>query len=129
MSGKARILVIDDEIDICDFSKMVLERTGKFEVTASQDAVQGLHLAKRDAPDLILLDINMPDIDGGQLAQDLREDEATKEIPIIFITGLINKEEGKNTEKIGKNFYMAKPVTPKELIAKVETVINMQKIN
>jgi DNA-binding response OmpR family regulator len=128
MPDKARILVIDDDADICDFSKTVLERTGKFEVTVSVSAREGLHLAKRDIPELIILDINMPDMDGGELAQSLGQEEATKDIPIIFVTGLMNKDEGKNTDKIGKNFYMAKPVTPKELVAKVETVINVQKI-
>jgi len=88
-----KILIIDDEADICDFSKRILERTGKFEVFATRDSQDGLFIAAEKKPDLILLDINMPKLDGGEVAQALAESSDTKAIPIIFITALMKKEE------------------------------------
>ncbi len=121
MDKKAKILVIDDEEDICYFTKSVLERTGKFEVTVSTDSAQGIVLAKAAAPDLVILDINMPNIDGSRVAQAIREHKATSNIPIIFLTALINKEE--SIGKIGEYTYIAKPVSPQELIEKIEAVL------
>jgi two-component system alkaline phosphatase synthesis response regulator PhoP len=126
MLVKKRILVIDDEPDICNFSKSALERTGKFEVLVATDALTGINLAKSNNPDLILLDVNMPDIDGGEVAQQLRDYKATSEIPIIFLTALLRKEEaGGDPGKIGRHFFIAKPVASKELIEKIESVLKI----
>jgi CheY-like chemotaxis protein len=124
MPEKKKILVIDDEEDICYFSKSILEKTGKFEVWASTDPQAGIKLAKSEKPDLIVLDINMPMIDGGGVAQSLADYDATKNIPIIFLTALLKKaevEEGPG--KIAGRFFLAKPVTPKELIDKIESIL------
>jgi CheY-like chemotaxis protein len=127
MLKKAKILIIDDEEDICRFSKSVLEKTGKFEAMYSTDALTGISLAKSNVPDLILLDINMPNIDGGEAAQQLHDYKATSAIPIVFLTALLKKSEVEQTEGvIGKHFFIAKPVTPKELIEKIESILKIE---
>ncbi|MCX5708634.1 MAG: response regulator [Candidatus Omnitrophica bacterium] len=127
MLRKARILVIDDEEDICHFTKSVLERTGKFEVAVSTDSAKGIALAKTNQPDLVILDINMPDIDGGEVAQTLHEFKSTSDIPIIFLTGLLKKEEIENNSgKIGAHTYIAKPASPQELIEKIESALKIR---
>jgi len=127
MLGKVKILVIDDEEDICHFSKSILEKTGKFEVLTSTDALAGINLAKTHKPDLILLDINMPGMDGGAVAQNLRESKSTSEIPIVFLTALLRKVEAEeNTGKIGGHFFIAKPVEPKELVKKIESILKIE---
>jgi CheY-like chemotaxis protein len=124
MPEKKKILVIDDEEDICYFSKSVLEKTGKFEVWSSTDPQAGINLAKSGKPDLIVLDINMPIIDGGGVAQTLAEYDATKNIPIIFLTALLKKTEiEEGVSKIAGHFFLAKPVTPKELIDKIDSIL------
>jgi CheY-like chemotaxis protein len=124
MAAKARILVIDDEEDICHFTKAVLERTGRFDVLSTTDAAQGVSLAKSEQPDLIVLDINMPFMDGGEVAQTLREFNATKDIPIIFLTALLKKEEAADqTGRIGAHTFLAKPVAPPELIATIDAAL------
>jgi DNA-binding response OmpR family regulator len=124
MLRKARILVIDDEEDICHFTKTVLERTGRFEVETSTDSAKGIVLAKTNRPDLIVLDVNMPNLDGGEVAQTLHEYKATSDIPIIFLTALLKKEELEDKSgKIGSHTYIAKPATPQELISKIESMI------
>lgn len=125
MLTKKKILIIDDEEDICMFSKSSLERTGKFNVITSTDSVAGLQLAKSEMPDLILLDVNMPVMDGGAVAQELSGSNATKSIPIIFLTALLKKEEVQESEgKINRHYFLAKPVSPKELAEKIESVLN-----
>lgn len=116
-----KILIIDDEKDFCHFVKLNLEKTNKFEVLVAQKAEEGIALAKREQPDLILLDIAMPEMDGTEAAQKLREGPATKKIPIIFLTALTTKQEVKKSlGMIGGHFFIAKPVTPEELIARIE---------
>jgi CheY-like chemotaxis protein len=127
MLRKAKILVIDDEEDICHFTKSVLERTGKFEVAVSTDSARGIDLAKTNHPDLVILDINMPEIDGGEVAQTLHEFKSTSDIPIIFLTGLLKKEEIENDSgKIGAHTYIAKPASPQELIEKIESALKIR---
>ena len=127
MFRKARILVIDDEEDICHFTKTVLERTGKFEVAVSTDSARGIALAKTNQPDLIILDINMPNIDGGEVAQTLQDYKSTCAIPVIFLTALLKKEEIEDKSgKIGIHTYIAKPATAKELIEKIESTLKIK---
>jgi len=127
MFRKARILVIDDEEDICHFTKTVLERTGKFEVVVSTDSARGIALAKANQPDLIILDINMPNIDGGEVAQTLHDYKSTCAIPVIFLTALLKKEEIEDKSgKIGIHTYIAKPATAKELIEKIESALKIK---
>jgi CheY-like chemotaxis protein len=127
MLRKAKILVIDDEEDICHFTKSVLERTGKFEVAVSTDSARGLALAKAEHPDLIILDVNMPNMDGGEIAQVLREFKSTCDIPIIFLTALLKKDEVEDKAgKIGAHTYIAKPASAQELIEKIESALKIR---
>jgi CheY-like chemotaxis protein len=127
MAARPRILVIDDEEDICIFSKSILERTDKFAVEYSTDAAAGIQMAKTNQPDLILLDINMPGMDGGEVAQTLRDFKATSAIPIVFLTALLRKDEvPERAGTIGKHTFLAKPVTPKELVEKIELVLRQK---
>jgi CheY-like chemotaxis protein len=121
-----KVLIIDDEVDICNFSKRILDRTGKFETFVTQDSEDGIAVALNKRPDLILLDINMPKLDGGEVAQALSDFAVTKQIPIIFITALMKKEELDEEGKINKYFFLPKPISPEELVKKVEQVLGMK---
>jgi CheY-like chemotaxis protein len=124
MENKRKLLIIDDEEDFCYFVKLNLERTGKFQVSVASQARAGISLAKANQPDLILLDILMPDMDGSQVAEDLLLEPTTKNIPIVFLTALAQKKEVESAEGvIGGRTFIAKPVTPQELIARIETVL------
>ncbi len=120
---KKKILIIDDEIEACNFSKSILERRGFSVLVAYQGSV-GLEMAKREKPDLILLDIMLPDMDGSEIAQNLLEDEATKNIPIVFITALARKNEiEKESGFIKGRKFVAKPITAEELVRVVEETL------
>lgn len=121
---KARILIIDDEEDICHYLKSILEKTKKFEVYTSYNPLEAVELAKEMEPDLILLDIIMPQIDGEEVANRLQEDESTKDILVVFFSVLVKQEEVKQFEgKIGGHLFIPKPIENSELIARIESIL------
>ncbi|HOW43342.1 MAG TPA: response regulator [Candidatus Omnitrophota bacterium] len=125
MADKKKVLIIDDEEDICAFTKSMLERSGRFEVITSTDSQTAISLAKNNRPDIVLLDINMPLMDGGEVAQSIRDFQPISQIPIIFITALLKKEEldAQAGGKIGRNYFLAKPIAPQELISKIDSIL------
>ncbi len=122
--GKKRILLIDDEEDFCFFVKLNLEKTKRFEILTTTSGSGGVVLASKERPDLILLDIIMPEMGGGQVAELLFENPKTRKIPVLFITAIASRRQVQSQEGIigGRNF-IAKPVTPEELIAKIDEVL------
>lgn len=126
MGRKAKILIVDDEAEICRFSKSLLERTGEFEVTVSTSPVEAVALARGNPPELIILDVNMAEMDGGDVARVLGGFENTKDIPILFVTALLRKEEECPGFR-ASHYYMAKPVRPEELIEKVKLLLRLSK--
>ncbi|MBI4845080.1 MAG: response regulator [Candidatus Omnitrophica bacterium] len=113
-----RVLIIDDEEQFCVILKNNLEQTGQFSVDIAFNAQQGQLLAKQKHPDIILLDVLMPETHGPKLAENLKEDPQTADIPIIFLTAVIAKEElGVDViRKMGRFHCIAKPVETEELI-------------
>lgn len=93
MVEKKRMLLIDDEKDLCFFLKTNLENTGEFDVLVSNRGDKGIELAQEEKPDLILLDILMPEMSGDEVAEILLDNPATAKIPIIFLTAMVTKEE------------------------------------
>jgi len=125
MVGKKKILLIDDEEDFCFFVKGNLESTGEFEVVAATTGKEGIELARIEKPDLILLDIVMPELSGDEVAEAMLGDPKSNKIPIIFLTAIVPKEEiGTETvKKIGRHNFIAKPVTTEELVAGIKKVL------
>ncbi len=118
---KKKILLIDDEEDFCFFVKLNLEKTRKYRVFTATRGIEGIRLAKQVKPDLIFLDIVMPKMDGGRVAEILLEDESTKTIPFVFVTAVIKKDDLPGYGgKIGGRDFIAKPVKPEKLIEKIE---------
>jgi two-component system, OmpR family, alkaline phosphatase synthesis response regulator PhoP len=135
MSEKKKILMIDDEQEICDLIKSVLERTGRFEVLVSTRAKEGIQLAKSNMPDLILLDVMMPDMDGTEAARLLCEDEQTKAITIVFVTAIAipmafmaalvqNEELKQKAGPVGGHYFIQKPISPKDLIQRLDEILS-----
>jgi len=125
--GKKRILIIDDEELFTKLVKLNLEKTGKYEVRAENKGAQGLAAAREFKPDLILLDILMEDMEGSEVAAQLKNNADTVDIPVVFLTAVVKKEElASGCEVIGGHPFIAKPVSTNELIACIEK--NMYKL-
>lgn len=115
--SKKKILIIDDEENFTKIVKLNLEETSKYEVRTENKGSFGLAAAKKFNPDLILLDILMPDMEGSEVAFQIKNDEDTKNIPLVFLTAVAKKEEVKaSSGVIGGYPFIAKPVSVEELI-------------
>jgi CheY-like chemotaxis protein len=124
---KKRILIIDDEKDFCRMVKLNLERTQQYEVLFATDGKLGIKIARNQKPDLVLLDIRIPRMSGGEIAEELLEDPSTNKIPIIFLTALVKKEEvAKQSGYISGRPFIAKPVTAQDLIKRIEEEMNVK---
>jgi two-component system OmpR family response regulator len=111
-----RILVVDDEPSVTRTLKLNLESSGGYEVFAENHAVNTLTAARTFRPDLILLDVVMPFMDGGEVAARLRADPLLRDTPIIFLTALVSNEETDGHEMVsGAETFLAKPVDIGEL--------------
>ena len=117
-----RILVIDDNINATRVAKLILERTGRYEVRGLNDPTRALEVAQEFGPDLILLDVCMPDIEGSVVAEKIKGTAGFADIPIVFLTCIVTPGEmGKNgTLVIGSHDYIAKPARPDILVACIE---------
>lgn len=121
---KKKILVVDDEAGFTHLLKLNLEQTGRFEVRTENKGALVLNAAKVFKPDLILLDIIMPDIDGSEVASRLRSDPATHDIPVLFLTALVkDKELASTAGTIGGHLFLAKPITTEELIENMDKLL------
>lgn len=116
-----KILIVDDEAGFTRLLKLNLEKTGRYIVRVINDSTQALEAMHTFAPDLALLDIVMPDLDGGDLVAQMKQDPALKKIPVLMLTALVARSEtgGKPTER-GDLTMIAKPVNLPTLLAAIE---------
>ncbi len=123
MSNK-RILVIDDDSNLCSLLQHYLGQSGEYEVLTENLPSQALSSARLFDPDLILLDVNMPGKDGGEVAREFRADRAFSHIPILFLTSLVSSAEaGQREITRGTQRFLAKPVNPEVLLAVVKRML------
>ncbi len=118
-----KIVYVEDEQEMIDLVKLILSRKG-YNVIGAAGGREGLDIIRREIPDLVLLDLMMPDIEGWDVYQQIRADEATKHIPVIVVTAKaqnIDKVLGLHIAKV--NDYISKPFSPQDLVASVERVL------
>jgi two-component system alkaline phosphatase synthesis response regulator PhoP len=118
-----RVLVIDDEAPIRLLCRVNLEAE-KMEVLEASDGPSGLELARSERPDVILLDVMMPGLDGWRVAEELMDDEGTQQIPIIFLTARAEFRDRARGLDIGGVDYVTKPFNPIELATLVEDLLD-----
>ncbi len=123
MDAIKKVLIIDDDEFFVSIVKYYLKLSGKYAVFNSADGQEGLTMVKRIKPDLILLDILMPNMIGTDVMERLLEDRTTQDIPVIFVTGAVTKDDIKTQGAIvGGKRFLAKPVSYGDLMATVESV-------
>lgn len=119
--NKKRILIVDDEPDFTQMIKLNLEASGDYEVLAETQGNKAIETAGAFKPDMIFLDIIMPDIDGPQLLALLRADAGLKDVPVVFLTALVTNDEiTEEGARIAGNMFLAKPVSTERLIASIK---------
>lgn len=120
---KVKVLVVDDEKDIVDLIKYNLEKENEFIVSTANNGKQALELASSDKPDLILLDIMMPELNGFDVCKKLKSDNTTSKIPVIFLTAKENEIDEIVGLELGADDYIQKPISPRKVIARIKSVI------
>ncbi|MBK5093149.1 MAG: response regulator [Actinobacteria bacterium] len=121
-NGIVKVLAVDDDPAMCKLLRIMLEPRG-FKVLEAFSGVKALMVTKRELPDVVLLDIMMPDIDGFDVCRALKLDPATRDVPIIFVTAKAGYEHLERGMSLGAQGYITKPFRPEVLIGKLYEVI------
>jgi two-component system response regulator VicR len=127
-SSIKKILCIEDDQEMIDLIQLILKRRG-FEIQGARSGKDGLEIIRNDHPDLVLLDLMMPDMDGWEVYQQMKADEAIRDIPVIVVTARaqsIEKVLGLHIAKVED--FIVKPFSPKDLLASVDKVLQRQKV-
>ena len=118
-----RVVCIEDEPEMIDLVRLILSRKG-FEVIGANGGVEGLEKVRHEEPDLVLLDLMMPDMDGWEVYQQMKADPALRDIPVVVVTAKaqsIDKVLGLHIAKVDD--YITKPFGPQELLESVEKIL------
>jgi CheY-like chemotaxis protein len=116
------LLIIDDEEDLTSMLSFRLKNMG-FDIFTACDGNKGIESAKKNKPDLILLDLMMPDMDGYEVSKRLKSDSDTKHIPILIFSALGNKNTQESMQKLGAAGFIEKPFEPEDLVKKIDNVL------
>ncbi len=117
MNGK-KILAVDDSKTISEMLRSILTKVG-YEVVSAFDGVEALEKVKREIPDLIILDVNMPKLDGFRVCRLLKFDRMYRHIPIIMLTARDEEDQVRTGIKTGADLYLTKPIEPDKLVEAV----------
>ncbi len=119
-----KILLIDDEQDFCYFLKINMELYGGYKIIISSDLKKVVKTVRRHKPDIILLDIMMPDISGFEILKQLKNDKKISSIPVILLTARDDEESKNKGMELGAEEYIIKPFEIENLKDKIEKIIN-----
>lgn len=125
MAAKKRLLLVDDEADLVEMVKFRLEALG-YEVLTAFDGQEALDKARKEKPDLIILDLMLPKIDGYKVCRMIKFDEKYKKIPVIIFTARAQDSDKKTGEEVGADSYLTKPFDPHVLVAKIKELLKEQ---
>jgi CheY-like chemotaxis protein len=120
--NKKKVLIVDDEPNVRRLSRTILSK--KFDVVEAEDGRQAIEMAGAHQPDVILMDMMMPKMDGLTACYSIRNDQATKSIPVIMVTAIGFELNIKLSQQMGANAYVTKPFTPKDLFDKITQVLH-----
>ncbi|MFI5135233.1 MAG: response regulator transcription factor, partial [Chitinophagales bacterium] len=122
MEHQSKILIVDDEIDVLEFIAYNLQREGYRTVTA-KDGLEAIRLARLEKPDLIVLDVMMPSLDGYATAEHLRNLKELKNTLIVFLTARNDEESELKGFHVGADDYITKPIKPKLLVSRIKALL------
>ena len=122
------ILIIEDEKDIVDLIEYHLKQSG-FSVTSALDGSTGLERARKKRPDLIILDLMLPEMDGKDICRSLKSNPLTQSIPILMLTAKAEESDRLIGFELGADDYVTKPFSPKELVLRVKAILRRKEVD
>ncbi|UCE02379.1 MAG: response regulator [Candidatus Latescibacterota bacterium] len=123
---QGRILVVDDEVYILHILDFILGAEG-YDVVTATNGEQALQKVREEKPDLVILDIMMPKLDGYETCRMIKRDAATKQIPVILLTAKGREVDQKLGREVGASDYITKPFSPNKLIERVQAILGVRK--
>ncbi len=121
----AKILVADDEPDLRNLTRYTLEVDGH-QVLLARNGLEALETIRQERPDLVVLDVKMPRMDGFQVCEQMKEDPLLREIPVIFLTAKGQTQDVERGLSLGAAAYLLKPFSPEDLLETVRVVLNRE---
>jgi CheY-like chemotaxis protein len=122
--NKKRIMVVDDETSFTTLLKLNLEKTGRFEVRVENQSRRALDVARAFRPDVLLLDVVMPVLDGGDVAALVKSDPELRNVPIVFITAVVSRNDANDCRlERGGHVFLNKPVNLRNLLECIDSVL------
>ncbi|HEX4131225.1 MAG TPA: response regulator [Pirellulales bacterium] len=125
-SGKRKVLVVDDDKDLVELITDVLEKDGRFEVRVANNGFDAGMMVKEYHPDLIVLDIMLPDINGKEVCQRVRSDSTMEEVKIICISGMVEEDKIADLKAVGANEFLHKPFEVEQLIDRMCALLDIE---
>ena len=119
---RKKVLVVDDNANNLMLEKDLLEVAG-FEVLEAENAADGIAIARKEKPDIILMDVRLPDMRGTEAARILRQDKATREIPIVFVTAAVMAEGIEEVKDIPNSRFIGKPINTRTFVQEISQLI------
>lgn len=120
-----RILIVDDEPDMTFLVRLNLQKTGRYDVREENGSARALDVAREFKPDLILLDVMMPDLDGGDVLALLKDDPNLRHVPVVFLTATVLKEEvSSKGGTIGGYPFISKPFEVDTLVSRIDSILS-----
>ena len=124
--AKKSIVLVDDEPIVCETVKITLSSRG-YQIKTVEDPSYAVEAIRKAKPDLVILDLYMPNIDGASLCRQLKDDQELRDIPVLFFSGSSKPVDVMSGLKAGGYDYVAKPIDGEELLAKVEAILGLKK--
>ena len=124
MGHKRSILVVDDDVDASQMAKMILEKTGLYAVSVCNRGSEAFKIIQATRPELVLLDIMMPDADGTDIADQIQKDKSLAFTRVVFMTSLVSQQEVSKSSVIGGYPFISKPISGEFLLERVKGFFN-----
>ena len=125
-SGKRKILLVDDDLDLVELITDVLEKDGRFEVRIANNGFDAGMLVKEYGPDLIVLDVMLPDINGREVCQRVRNDKTMDDVRIICISGMVEEDRIEDLKAAGANDFLHKPFEVETLVERMCQLLDIE---
>lgn len=125
-SGKRKALIVDDDLELVELLRDVLEADGRFEVRAVNNGFDAGMMVKEYHPDIIVLDVMLPDINGKEVCQRVRSDSALDDVKIICISGMVEQDKIADLRKSGANDFLQKPFEVDALVGRICSMLDME---
>ncbi len=125
-SGKRKVLLVDDDTELVELMTKVLEEDGRFEVRVANNGFDAGMMVKEYHPDVIVLDVMLPDINGKEVCQRVRSDSALDDVRIICISGMVEQDKIADLKKSGANDFIQKPFEAETLVTRICSLLDME---